>query len=185
MTHQPGAPLSAGTARQITIYNIFSPSKCGCGKNLTAASGLQVLFDLLNHFLIFTLAELHLAGVHGKGGTPFKCIPVFGHQVEMQVAAAVAVGTVVDLIRMESLVNSPGGSGNVRHKRVPLLFADVHQLADVVLIGYNDPAGVALLLEENQLAHVQVADFDAEARQNFTAYAVAAVAVFHFHSSFL
>ena len=49
----------------------------------------------------------------------------------------------------------------------------------MILVGNDHSAGMALLLEQDQLAHVQIADFDAKASQNLAAHAVAAVAVFH------
>jgi hypothetical protein len=38
---------------------------------------------------------------------------------------------------------------------------------------------MALLLEQDQLGDLQIADLDAEAGQNLAAHAVAAVAIFH------
>ena len=100
-------------------------------------------------------------------------------------AAAVAVGAVVDLVRVEGFVDGIGRGGHVLKEGSPVLGGNVHQLRDVVLVCNDHPAGMALLLEQDQLGDLQVTDLDAEARQNFAAHAVAAVAVFHKNYLFL
>ena len=94
-------------------------------------------------------------------------------------AAAVTVGTIIDFVGMECLVQGLGCGGNIFKEERPFLRSDVHQFADMILVSHNDPAGVALLLEQNQLADLQITDFDAEACQNLAAHAIAAVVVFH------
>jgi hypothetical protein len=49
----------------------------------------------------------------------------------------------------------------------------------MILVGHDDTAGMALLLEQDQLRDLQVADLDAETGQDFAAHAVTAVAIFH------
>ena len=51
------------------------------------------------------VGELRLAGVHGKHTAPFKAVPVFRHEMDVQVAARVAIRAVVELIRVEGGVN--------------------------------------------------------------------------------
>lgn len=51
------------------------------------------------------VGELRLAGVHGKHTAPFKAVPVFRHEMDVQVAARVAIRAVVELIRMKGGVN--------------------------------------------------------------------------------
>ena len=55
---------------------------------------LQVSLDLLDHLGIFRVAQLDSAGVHGKHAAPLEFILVLGYQMEMEVAATVAVGAV-------------------------------------------------------------------------------------------
>ena len=157
--------------------------KNACHSVETAAGLLFVLqgsLDLFDHLSVFFLGQVFPAGVHGEGRAPLEGIVlVLGYQVEVQVAAAVSVGAVVDLVGMEGLMDGLGRGGNVLEERRPVLGGNVHQLADMVLVGHDDAAGMALLLEQDQLAHLQVADLDAEARQDLAAHAVTAFAVFH------
>ena len=66
-------------------------------------------------------------------------------------AAAVAVSTVVDLIRMEYSMNSIGCGGNVFEEQSALFSRDVHQFGNMILVGHDDTARMALLLEEDPL----------------------------------
>ena len=71
---------------------------------------LQVVLDLLDHGGVRFLAEVLAAGVHGEGRAPLELVGlVLGNQMEVQMAAAVAVGAVVDLVGMEGLVQGIGG----------------------------------------------------------------------------
>jgi hypothetical protein len=49
----------------------------------------------------------------------------------------------------------------------------------MILVSHDDTAGMALLLKQDQLGNLQITDFNAEACQNLSAHAVAAVAIFH------
>ena len=99
--------------------------------------------------------------------------------MEVQVAATVTVCAVVDLVGMEDLVNGLCCGGNVSEEQVALFVGDIDQLGNMVLVSHDDTAGVALLLEQDQLGNLQIADLDAEAGQNVAAHAVTAVAIFH------
>ena len=59
---------------------------------------LQGRSDFLDHGLIGLFCQIGFAGIHGEGRAPFEFTLVLGHQMEVQVAAAIAIGTVVDLI---------------------------------------------------------------------------------------
>ena len=78
--------------------------------------------------------------------------------MEVQMAAAIAISAVVHLIRVEGGVDGLRCAGHIGKEGVPVLLADVHQLAHMVLIGHDAAAGVALLLEEDQRADAQLAD---------------------------
>ena len=66
---------------------------------------LQRRLDLFDHLGVLRVGELRLAGVHGKHTAPFKAVPVFRHEMDVQVAARVAIRAVVELIRMKGGVN--------------------------------------------------------------------------------
>ena len=68
---------------------------------------LQGSLDLLDHGSVFFLGQIGLARVHGKGSAPLKLALVLGNQMEVQMAAAVAISAVVNLIGVESLVACP------------------------------------------------------------------------------
>ena len=55
----------------------------------------------------------------------------------------------------------------------------VHQLTDMLLIGQDTAAGVALFLKEDERADAQLTDGNAEGGQGLSACAVAAMRVFH------
>ena len=69
---------------------------------------LQSSLDLCDHFVVLSVGQLLQTGVHCEGGAPLILILVLGNQVEVQVAAAVAVSAVVDLIGVECLVDGVG-----------------------------------------------------------------------------
>ena len=154
-------------------------------KNLRKESGgfcyakSKSSLDLLDHGSVFFLGQVGLAGVHGEGSAPLELALVLGNQMEVQMAAAVAVSAVVDLVGGESLVDGVCCGGNVLEEQSALFGGDVDQLGDMILVGHDDTAGMALLLEQDQLRDLQVTDLDAEAGQNFAAHAVTAVAIFH------
>ena len=70
-------------------------------------------------------------------------------------------------------------SGNVLEEQSALFGGDVHQLGNMILVGHDDTAGMALLLEQDKLGDLQITDLDAETGQNVAAHAVTAVAIFH------
>ena len=145
-------------------------------------SFLQVVLDLLDHGGVLFLGQVLAAGVHGEGRAPLELVGlVLGNQVEVQVAATVAVGAVVDLVRAEGLVQGVCSLVDIGEVGVAVLVGDVNHLGDVVLVGHDDAAGMALLLEQDELADAQVTDLDAEAGQNLAAHAVAAVTIFHWN----
>ena len=142
-------------------------------------ANLEVVLDLLDHLGVLGIGQRLQAGIHGEGSAPLELALVLGHQVEVQVAAAVAVGTVVDLVGMEGLVDGIGSLSHIGEEGVALLIGDVDQLGNMVVVSHDDAAGMALLLEQDQLRNAQITDLDAEAGQDVAAHAVAAVAVFH------
>ena len=140
---------------------------------------LQSSLDLLDHGSVLLLGQVGLAGVHSEGSAPLELALVLGDQMEVQMAAAVAVSTVVDLIGGECLVDGVCCSGNVFEEQSALFGVDVHQLGNVILVSHDHAAGMALLLEQDQLRDLQVADLDTETSQDLAAHAVTAVAIFH------
>ena len=91
---------------------------------------LESSLDLSDHLFIFCFRQIDLAGVHGEGRTPFEFTLVLGNQMEVQVAATVAVGAVVDLIGGECLVDGIGSMGHICKEKIALFLRNVHQLAD-------------------------------------------------------
>ena len=66
---------------------------------------LQVGDDCLGDLVVLDRLECDAAGVHGKHTAPFKAVPVFRHEMDVQVAARVAIRAVVEIIRMKGGVN--------------------------------------------------------------------------------
>ena len=151
---------------------------CGANRRLLQYS-LQSSLDLLDHILVLCIGQVSLSWIHGKRSAPLELTLILGNQMKVQMAAAVAIGAVVYLIGVEYLVDGIGSSGHVSKEQVPLLIRNIHQFGNMILVCYDHTAGVALLLEEEQLADLQVADLDAEFCQRLAADTVAAIAVFH------
>lgn len=145
----------------------------------------QIVLDFLDHFGVAFLAEVHLAGIHLENAAPFVAAFVLRYQMHMQVAAGIAIGAVVDLTGSKSLVQSLGGLVYIGKESVAVFLADVHDLADMVLVSYDHPAGLALLLKKDQAAYPKVADIDAELLQQFAPHTVATVLIFHRKAFFL
>ena len=74
---------------------------------------LQVLANLLNQFLILTLVTGLAAGVHGKNAAPLVLILIFGDKMEVQVTSCIAIGAVIDLVRVKSGLQCAGYPGDV------------------------------------------------------------------------
>ena len=140
---------------------------------------LQVGLDLLDHLGVLLFGQVSLARVHGEDAAVLKLTLILRHEMEVQVAAGVAVGAIVDLLGRKGGVDGLGGAVHIGKVGVALLVGDVHDLADVILIGHDAAARMALLLEEDQLGDAQISDEDAEGVEQFALHAVAAVAVFH------
>ena len=49
-----------------------------------------------------------LGGVHRKHAAPLKAILILGHEMEVQMAAGVAVRAVIDLVGVKGPVQRPG-----------------------------------------------------------------------------
>ena len=67
-------------------------------------------------------------------------------------------------------------AGDVFHERRTLLGADIDNLADGISVGDDAASGMALLPEQDQCAHGELADGDAEGVEQLAAHAVAALA---------
>ena len=115
--------------------------------------------------------------VHLEDAAVLESALVLGDEVEVQVAARVAVGAVVHLLRVERRVQGAGDMGDVVQERAAVLVGEVDHLAHVELGGDDDAAAVALLLEEVELGGGQLADLDAEGVEGRSLGAVGAVGV--------
>ena len=103
-----------------------------------------------------------------------------GDQVEVHVAAGVAIGPVVDFVGVEGGVEGLGHPIHVGKEGAALRVGELRHVTGVLLIGHDAAAGVALLLEKHQHAGLQVADVDAEAvQQLLVPGAVSAGLIFH------
>ena len=97
----------------------------------------KVCFDLFDHFGVFGIGEVGFAGVHLEDAAVFVAALVFGYEVEVEVAACVAIGAVVDLLGVEGFMKGAGCIGYVGKEEIALLLADVYDLAYVILICYD------------------------------------------------
>lgn len=145
----------------------------------------QIVLDLLDHFGVAFLGEVHLTGVHLENAAPFIAAFILRYEMHVQMAACIAISAVVHLAGSKGLVQSLGGLVHIGKKGVAFFFADVYDLADVILVGHDHPAGLALLLKKDQAAYPKIADVNTEFFQQLAAHTVAAVMVFHRKAFFL
>src|SRR5699024_9520822 len=99
--------------------------------------------------------------------------------MHMKMTASVSVGAIIYFIRMKSFVESSGCLGHICHKTIPFLITDIHDLTYMVFIGHNTPSRFTLLLKQDQLAHVQIADLNAEFIQQFPSHTICAIIILH------
>ena len=83
----------------------FSLRKKALPKGGPCCRRLQIGLDLFDHLGILRIGQLRLAGIHREHAAPLEAVPVFRHEMHMQVAARVAIRAVVELIRMKGGVN--------------------------------------------------------------------------------
>ena len=108
---------------------------------------LQVLANLLNQFLILTLVTGLAAGVHGKNAAPLVLILIFGDKMEVQVTSCIAIGAVIDLVRVKSGLQCAGYPGDVCEVRISFFIRQERHVADMALVRDDDTAWMALLFE--------------------------------------
>ena len=71
----------------------------------------------------------------------------------MQVASGVPIRAVVDFLGMEGGVNGFRRAGYILDEGGALFRADVNDLADVIFVGDDAAAGMALLPEQDEFAY--------------------------------
>ena len=68
---------------------------------------------------------------------------------------------------------------DIRHKTVSFLFTDIYDFTDMVFVCHDTSSRFALLLEQNQLAHIKITDLDTELRQKFSTLTITASTIIH------
>ena len=96
-----------------------------------------MITDLSNELIILRIGEEACLRIHRKNAAPFKSVPVFWHEMKMQMAAAVSIRAIIHLVRMEGCVNRFGGPRNIREEGIPFLLREIHQFAHVILISHD------------------------------------------------
>ena len=108
---------------------------------------LQVFLNLVNQFLIFSIREIHFSRIHLEGTAKIGTALILGSQMEMQVRQLVAIGTIVNLHRVEGFLHSASHTCHVCHKGVAVGIAQLVQVVHVVFVGYEATAMIGLLLK--------------------------------------
>ena len=135
---------------------------------------LQVSLDLLNHFLILGIAEVHIAGIHLERAAVVGTVHILRSQVKMQVRQLVAIGAIIDFLRVESLLHGTRHSGHIGHKGVTLLVRELVEVVHVVLVGHKAAAAIGLLLEKESARDGQLANLNHQVRKRLVVCAVKA-----------
>jgi hypothetical protein len=106
--------------------------------------------------------------------------------MEMKMVHRVAISAEIDLLRMEKLVHDLGDAVHILHELDAVFFAKASDVIDVLLAGDDDASFMALLLEQDDLGHRELADFDAESGEKLAFVAIRTIHdFFHGVSSFL
>ena len=150
-----------------------------CAIVLFCYLGLQVGLDLFDHFGIFLVGQLLQTGIHREDAAPLIFVLILGHEVEVQMTAGIAISAVIDLVGVKGGVDGLGSAVDVSEESVAVFIADVHDFTDVILVSHDAAAGMALLLEQVQRAHAQVANVNAESSKGLAVYAISAIGILH------
>ena len=105
---------------------------------------------------------MHAVGIHREHRLPLESVPVLGAEVKMQMMPVIAIGAVVDLVRMEGLVQCLRHVIHVIEKGGPFLVGQVHDFGNVMLRSNDNTTLMALLLEQHELRSRQFGDCNAE-----------------------
>ena len=75
-------------------------------------------------------------------------------------AELVAVGTIVDFLRVERLLYGSGHLRHVGHEGVALLVGEFVEVVDMAVVGHQAPATIGLLLEKEYTRNAQLRNFN-------------------------
>ena len=105
--------------------------------------------------------------------------------MEMQVTQLVAVGTIVDLLRVESLLHGTRHLSHVGHEVVALLVGQLVQVVHMSVIGHEAAPAVGLLLEEEHTRDTQLRELDHQVVKGLVVGAVKALFGIAVHNDFV
>lgn len=89
----------------------------------TRAKPLQEFLDGSNQLLVLGIRQIHLARIHLEHASVIRTVHILGRQVEMKVRQLVAVGSIVDFLRLEGLLHGTGHTGHIGHKGIAVFVA--------------------------------------------------------------
>ena len=73
-------------------------------------------FDFVDKLLIFCIREVDFSGIHLERASVVGAVDILGSQMEVKVRQLVAIGTIVDFLRVESLLHGSCHLGDIGHK---------------------------------------------------------------------
>ncbi len=109
---------------------------------------LQGFADGFHHIGIFLIGQVNFAGIHAECATIVGTVDIFWCKMEVEMRQLVAVGAIVDFLRMKHLVHRAGHAGDIIHKRVTLLRCQLKEIVDMAVIGNETTPTVSLLFKE-------------------------------------
>ena len=97
--------------------------------------------------MILSIREIHLAWIHLERAAIVRTIHILRSQMEMQVGQLVAVGTIVDFLRIESLLHRTRHLSHVCHEGITLLVRKFIQIVHMAIISHQATTAVCLFFK--------------------------------------
>lgn len=109
---------------------------------------LQGFADGFHHIGIFLIGQVDFTGIHAERAAIIGTVDIFWRKMEMEMRQLVAVGAIVDFLRVKHLVHRAGYTGYVIHKCVALLRCQFEKIVDMTVVGYETTPTVGLLFKK-------------------------------------
>lgn len=109
---------------------------------------LQGFADGFHHIGIFIVGQVDFTGIHAERAAIVGTVDIFWCKMEVEMRQLVAVGAIVDFLRVKHLVHRAGHAGYVIHKCVALLRCQFEKIIDMTVVGYETTPTVGLLFKK-------------------------------------
>ena len=146
---------------------------------------LKICLDFLNHFLVLSIGEIHLTRIHLERAAVVGAIDILGSQMEVEVRQLVAVGTIVDFLRIESALHGTGYTSHIGHEGITLFIGEFVEVVHMVFLSHEATTTIGLFLKKERTRHLQLADFNHQVVKRLIVCAVQTLLGITLHSRLL